>query len=158
MINMYNCPMPKSTLKIAMNKIETNLIKNSYYNYIYSLKNTISHKVVKNSMVGSSGYILQFTDNYFVVCYLDNNKLNWIIDEAVPNPLHLYLIDSDIEFEDNTAFPSHEFKACYNEAVNDIKIFENTFDLYFENKFEIKSIIEYNTPTPSLKLSIVNSI
>jgi len=158
MITMYNCPMPKNTLKIAMNKIETSLTKNSYYNYIYSLKNIISHKVVKNSMVGSSGYILQFTDNSFVVCYLDNNKLNWIIDEAVPNPLHLYLIDSDIEFEDNIAFPSEEFKACYNQAVKDIKIFENTFNLYFENKFEIISIIELSTPIPSLKLSIGNPI
>lgn len=158
MINMYNHQMPQNTTyKNSMDIFESTIIKNNYYNYIYSLKNIICNKEVESYMVGTSGYILQFTDNFFVVCYLDDNKLNWTVDEAIPNPLHLYLIDFDIDSEDENTFSTKEFNNCCKQTVNDIKISENSFNLCFINKLEIKSTIDLNNPFPNLKLSICHS-
>lgn len=147
MKNIYNS-MSTKTLKEF-----TDIV---YYNHISYLRNMILNKVVKNSIVGPSGYILQFTDNTFVVSYLEDDKLTWLLEDDVPNPLHLYLIDFDSEAENN-ALSLESLKGCSNEIISDVKIHENTFSLCFFSELEIKCFIESKNFAPILKLSIIHS-
>jgi len=151
MTNMYKSSIPENTLKKSIIKIENSLAASSYYNHVCYLKNIILNKIVKTSIVGPSGYILQFTDKTFVVCYLDNNKLTWLVDEDLPTPLHLCLIDLDVELENINPLNLND---CYDQAVSTVKIHENTFNLCFFNKLEINSQIDFKNTVPNLKLSI----
>ena len=155
MINKLNKPRDEKSTKASFKPIEDKLINNSYYQNINYLKNTIINKIVKSSIIGPSGYILEFEDNSFIVCYLDNYQLNWMVDKNAPSPLHLYLIDLNLDRENNDNIYSAHIENCNGHMINDIKVCEKTFNLCFFEGLHLNSTIElkYNT-APTLKVSL----
>jgi len=157
MINNFNKPRNEKSTKAYLQPIEDKLINNAYYQNVNHLKNIIVNKIVKSSIAGPSGYILQFEDNTFIVCYLEGEQLNWMIDENKPSPLHLCLIDLNLDDENSDNIYFDHIENCCGHAINDIKICEKTFSLCFFEGFYLNSTIEvkYNT-APKLKVFLAH--
>ena len=145
----------KCSLSGEEGKEMSEIFKSRYFYHIQEMCCIIQDKTVVNSFAGLKGYILQFIDNTYITCFLDDKvkKMNWYYQDGQPGYEDLDLINY-VEIKNyfsKDAFGIKEIinnglkiKKCCGETVDGGTVGEDTFNISFKNHMEIDSKIVFD--------------
>ena len=128
-----------------------------YRQYILPLKEKVLGKTVTQTIPGTSGFILSFSDNTWVIVYLENMQLIWQFgqDEMKDN-LH-ELINSNQygngykQLSENRMYANEicdiqkEIYNAHGKKIEGISIGEHCFNFCFPKKMELNTTISLTT-------------
>lgn len=105
-------PIDKSFL-MKMDKIR----KSTYYQDISDLGSKIRGKTIINSQGGPTGYLLNFSDNTWMLSFLSNGYQNGLLGDGVPTAFQLGFLNN-LSYQDGKG--PLELNLPYAQEVNDI--------------------------------------
>jgi len=147
------------TLRAKMKDI----LSSSYYEYVLQLKQLVVGKTVAHTQAGTSGFVLFFTDNDWVVVYLQNKKLCWKHGQG---ELHIELspllnssehsdglqpLSVNLPYTDQTCDIGAEITREHGKEITGVAIGEEDFNFCFANGLELDANI---IPTSSEKYAL----
>lgn len=155
MVNINSLHMQKPEKEDASNSISTKvnkIINSSYYDYILNTSEEISKSIVKNSIAGSSGYILNLENNINAIVYVDKNVTNLKIskenvsdkDISLINKFPVNNVKSEIDGPYNMDVSynmSEELKKCHNKPIQGVAIGSNSFSFCFLDSMELETML-----------------
>ena len=148
---MRHCEKPEisdltdSELKEMIEKATSS----DYYKYVSELIPITKGKVVKSALSGNSGFLLQFTDNSWVNCFLQNDSLQWKFGENEIDNSSLDLIKNnkfgngrkeiseDLPYADEQCLIGEELEKSFGKEIKGLAIGEKNFNFCFPNKMEL---------------------
>lgn len=139
------------------NKLEE-ISKTTYFQLVKKLGEQIKDKVVVASMVGHTGYLLHFEDRSWLLCYLEKEKLEWLMGEdreptsqelsLLQNQAHLNgqePIDIDLPYADEENKIFLATLKTHGKMVTGVSIGQNDFGICFPNGRELEAhVFLYN--------------
>ena len=147
------------TLRAKMKEI----LSSPYYEYVLPLKQWVVGKPVAHTQAGTSAFVLFFTDNDWVVAYLQNKKLHWERGQGELRNELLPLLNSS-EYGDglqalsvNLPYASQicdigaEIAKAHGKEVTGVVIGEEDFNFCFPAGLELDANI---MPTASEKYAL----
>jgi len=146
-------PEQEEMLKEKIRKLQ----ESPYQQYILPLKDKVLGKTVVKTTAGTSGFIIIFSDNTWVISYLKNSQLDWQFgqDELKDN-LH-ELINSKIYgngyeplsidrmYANEICNIEKEIANAQGKKIQGIAIGENCFNFCFPKKMELNTTISPTT-------------
>ena len=130
------------------------ILKSDYYRDISSVFELIDGRFVKETMAGNSGYVLVFNHQLYSVAALFENKLMLMIGTGEINQDHIDFINSpifgdgknpqidlNIPYCDRYCDIARELTYCKDKQIDGISIGENSFNICFEDDFELDSTL-----------------
>lgn len=140
--------LSESDIKI-LEDAKNRILNSDYYREISSCFDFIDGRIVKNTIAGTSGYILTF-NNLFCIVFLEEGSLYLSIGDRDINEEHISKINSpnfgngknpqfkkNIPYSDEYCDIAKELKNCHDKQIEGISIGENSFNICFENNFEL---------------------
>lgn len=136
-----------------------------YYKYVSPLISLTKGKVVESAMSGNSGFLLQFTDNSWVNCFLQNDSLHWKFGENEIDKSCLRLMNNkefgdgrkelskDLPYADEQCLLDEELKKSFGKEIRGLAIGEKNFNFCFPNKMELDVMLfPDNEGKPTLRV------
>ncbi len=129
------------------------LLASTYVDSIKPLNAKVQGKVIRTSQGGSTGYILYFGDDTYLLAYLSNSQLCWKVGSGQPSPSDTSLIHSvhypDLSAPQNVKVPyaneenniAAEVAKAHGQMVKGIAYGEDTFNLVFPDGHEIDATL-----------------
>ena len=125
-------------------------ISSPYGKYLEQLRTQIKGKIVARTEAGNAGYLLQFTDESWVLCYLeDGTKLEWQTGTGEPDSAALQKLHSDfvgdgfaphgadLPYANETNDKAAEVASSIGKAVTGLAIGSDTFNICFPEGMEL---------------------
>ena len=147
------------TLRAKMKDI----LSSSYYEYVLQLKQLVIGKTVARTQAGISGFVLFFTDNNWVVVYLQNKKLCWKHGQGELHNELLPILDSseygdglqplsvNLPYADQTCDIGIEISRAHGREITGVAIGEEDFNFCFPDGLELDANI---VPTSSERYAL----
>ena len=129
------------------------LTSSDYHRYVSELIRLTKGKVVESSLSGNSGFQLNFTDNSWVVCYLETEQLLWKFGENEFPEEYLVLINNEsygdgenellenLPYSDEKCFLDQEIAKSYGKEITTIAIGERNFSFCFPKGMELSAML-----------------
>ena len=130
------------------------ILNSEYYREITTRFQFIEGRTIKETIAGSSGYILIFDDTFFALSALIDDKLDLKFGDGIIKKEHTEMINSpnygiatnpvknqNIPYWDQYCNISEELENCHGLEIEAISIGENSFNLCFENDFELDATV-----------------
>ena len=131
-----------------------NRVMNSPYStYVKEKTKCIEGKTVTSSISGCSGYILIFNDGSYLVCYLNENKLDLVWGSGKIKNIFMEKINSslfgdaskplsvDLPYANESCGISNEVNKSHGQTITGIAIGEKTFNICFPEGMELDAMI-----------------
>jgi hypothetical protein len=135
----------------------------SYYEYVFQLKQWVIGKTVAHSQTGTSGFVLFFTDNDWVISYLQDRKLHWERGEGEFRNELLPLLNSskhgdgsqplsvNLPYASQTCDMGVEVAKAHGKEITGVAIGEEDFNFCFPDGLELDANI---VPTTSERYAL----
>jgi len=142
-----------SANKNYQNFLKLKIGKSEYYQRIQQLSFLVKGKIVADSIVGNSGFILILDDNSSVVSFLDDDKLfyKYIENEVSQKDRDLIYsnhygdgkspLNIDIPYANQICDLASEIANAHNQPITGLSIGENAFNFCFPNGKELETMI-----------------
>lgn len=129
------------------------IMESPYAKHIQELREHIDGKVVSSSVAGRSGYMLEFEDGYFLICFLSENIMDWRVGHGKPSSSDLNLINQehagdgyaplsvDVIYADEHCDITSEVAKSHDQPITGIAIGQNSFNLCFPGGRELGSML-----------------
>jgi hypothetical protein len=137
-----------------LEEAKNRILNSPYYQMIQSKSIFIEGLIVKESIPGTSGFILIYNDRYYSVTHLNENYLDIYFGNEEISKLDLDKINSSSfgnasEPLNNKSFPysdqfndiAKELSNCHGLEITGFSIGENSFNICFMNDFELDTSI-----------------
>jgi len=139
------------------------ITSSSYYEYALQLKQWAVGKTVAHTQAGTSGFILFFTDNDWVIAYLQDRKLHWKCGQGEFRNELLPLLNSseygdgfqpllvDLPYASRICDIGAEIANAHGKEITSIAIGEGNFNFCFSEGLELDT---HFVPTASGKYAL----
>ncbi|CAN5838229.1 hypothetical protein BH20ACI4_BH20ACI4_23440 [soil metagenome] len=129
------------------------LTSSDYHKYVSKLIPLIKGKVVESSVSGNSGFLLKFTDNFWAICFLENEQLLWKFGENDFPKDFLELINNekfgdgrkefseDLPYSDEKCFMEREIAKTFGKEIWTLAIGERNFSFCFPKGMELSAML-----------------
>ena len=125
----------------------------AYYEHVLQLKQWVIGKIVTHTKAGASGFILFFTDNTWVIAFLQDRKLQWKRGQSEIHDELLHLLNSDeygegsqplsvnLPYASQTCDINNEISKANGKEITGIAIGEEDFNFCFPDGLELDANI-----------------
>ncbi len=144
-------PKQGSLSELELKQI-TKRLSGAYSEYIKALSEEIKGKTVCSVVGGRSGYMLTFTDETWIVCYLSENIMDWMTGSGSALKEMQVInangardcsapIESFAPYADEYCDISTEIKNAIGQQVTGVAIGEDSFNLCFPDNMELDAMV-----------------
>ena len=139
------------------------ILASSYYEDVLQLKQRVIGKTVSHTKSGTSGFVLFFTDNDWVVAYIQNMKLQWALGQGEFRKELAPLLNSsdyddgfqpisvNLPYANRTCDIAAEIANAHGKEITGIAIGEEGFNFCFADGLELDTTI---VPTSAAKYGL----